>query len=655
MKTEKLFKRNSLQFKFIAANTLLIVMIVFGISFVFLINEFYHAKRQLRGEAFLIGKSLAQSSLPALLTSNPQLLSQAIQGYSNQPNIKSAYIVNSKGIIMAHTDSRYFGESLNPEELKKALSGNEPTFVEDLRSEVIRVTYPLSLADKKWGFVGVEYSAKPLKKQLTVMVTETIFITTLFIVFGFWLGSIFSNKITNPLSELSRAAQALQEGSFDIGMEEETPPTDEVAFLRSRFVQMARALKGNQEELKEKNLELEMLNKELGKRVQDATEELIKTTDYLSYILRSTDEGIITTDQQGRITMVNRAAHDLFGYSEDDLLKRPLAELFNDAQLAEGRIRNTISTGNINRFEADILGGTGTNRNAFSSIAALKDYRGDTLGVVAVVADLTEKKRYEEHLNRSAKLASIGELAAGLAHEINNILAVIHGFIDVLTRETEGQGQIGDDLKIMKREAGRGQEILKRLLTFARPAEPKMALNDLHEIIDSSLVLLQYEIKQNRVSVQKNYCGNMPPILSDGEQLKQVFMNIILNAAQMLPKGGNITISSRVTDDGYMEVELKDDGPGIRQEDLPRIFDPFFTTKAPGKGTGLGLAIAYRIVDSHGGWMSVASAPGEGASFTIRLPLERKQEPSPALKAHSGLSGEPLMDSGRPMEERGHA
>ena len=658
MKKQMIFRRNSLQFKFIAANTLLIVMIVFGISFVFLINEFYQAKKQLREEALLISESLAQSSLPAILTSNPQLLGQAIRSYGNHPNIKSAYIVNSKGIIMAHTDGKYFGESIDAGRLEKALMGDRPSFVEDLSAEIIRVSYPLSLAGKKWGFVGLEYSTKPLKKQLTVMLTETIFITTIFIVFGFWLGSIFSNRITQPLSELSRAAQALQEGTFDIDVEE-TAPTDEVGFLRSQFVQMAKALKQNQEELKEKNIELATLNRELEHRVQIATEELVKTSDYLSYILRSTEEGVMTTDKKGRITMANRAVHHLFGYTEDDLLENPLAELFADTQLAEEKILNTVSTGNIKRFEADIVNKDGIIRTASSSIAALKDHYGDTLGVVAVITDLTEKKSYEEHLHRSARLASVGELAAGLAHEINNILAVIQGFTEVLLREAEDHDQTANDLKIMKREAYRGQEILKRLLTFARPAEPHMTRNDLHEIIDNSLLLLQYEIKQSKVSVEKNYCRCMPPILSDSEQLKQVFMNIILNAAQAQPDGGSITILSRVADDGYAEVELKDNGPGIPAENLSKVFDPFFTTKAPGKGTGLGLSIAHRIVDNHGGWISITGVPNGGTAFTIRLPIDGKDgsedKPSRTPASHQTLSADRPGETKAHTEEEDHA
>jgi PAS domain S-box-containing protein len=357
--------------------------------------------------------------------------------------------------------------------------------------------------------------------------------------------------------------------------------------------------------------------------------------------------------------MANRAIQHLFSYTEDDLLEHPLAELFADSELVEEKIFSTVSTGNINRFEADIVNKEGTIRNASSSIAALKDHHGDTLGVVVVITDLTEKKRYEEHLHRSARLASVGELAAGLAHEINNILAVIQGFTEVLLREVEDHDQMANDLKIMKREAYRGQELLKRLLIFARPAEPHMTCNDLHEIIDNSLLLLQYEIKQNKVSIEKNYSPDMPLVLSDSEQLKQVFMNIVLNAAQEQPEGGNITISSRVTEDRYAEVELKDSGPGIPAADLSKVFDPFFTTKAPGKGTGLGLSIAHRIVDNHGGWISVSRVPSGGTVFTIRLPINGKSDiedtPSKATEDHHTSSGDWPVEERDRAKEKDHA
>ncbi|MDH7511459.1 MAG: cache domain-containing protein [Clostridiales bacterium] len=232
--------------------------------------------------------------------------------------------------------------------------------------------------------------------------------------------------------------------------------------------------------------------------------------------------------------------------------------------------------------------------------------------------ELTEM---QASLVQSEKLASLGKLAAGIAHEINNPLGGILIYSHLLLEESKANSNLAETLKKIIKETSRCKNIVKGLLEFARPKEPEMVLTDLNEVVNKALAIFERQALFQNITIEKDF-SDLPRIVADGPQLQQVFANIIINAAEAMNGNGLLAIKTLLdarTD--TLRIEFRDTGHGIKEEDLPRLFEPFFTTKEVGKGTGLGLAISYGIVQKHNGSIEVKSEVGRGSTFTVVLPL----------------------------------
>jgi len=235
--------------------------------------------------------------------------------------------------------------------------------------------------------------------------------------------------------------------------------------------------------------------------------------------------------------------------------------------------------------------------------------------------ELTEM---QTKLLQSEKLASLGKLAAGVAHEINNPLGAILIYSHLLLEETPKNTPAYENLRKIVKETSRCKDIVKGLLEFARPKEPEMSATDVNETVDRALAIMEKQALFQNIKINKEY-GQLPRIVADAAQLQQVFMNIILNAAEAMNGRGTLTITSSLDPKKeQIRIAFKDTGHGILPEDMPRLFEPFFTTKEVGKGTGLGLAISYSIIQKHKGTIEVSSQVGQGSTFTIILPLTKE-------------------------------
>lgn len=253
-----------------------------------------------------------------------------------------------------------------------------------------------------------------------------------------------------------------------------------------------------------------------------------------------------------------------------------------------------------------------------------------------ILDHVREISSLQQQLIQAEKLAGVGQLAGGVAHELNNPLGSILGFAQMLLADTPVDDPRKKDLERVERAAVRCKKIIDSLLSFSRQSRADFQQMSVHEAIEEPLNLCQYQMERAGVEVEKAFLSELPAIMGDPAQLQQVFMNLFLNALDAMPDGGRIKITTARERSGAQEVvtvSVSDTGCGIPPEILAKIFDPFFTTKDVGKGTGLGLSIVYGIIQRHGGTIEVKSRKGEGTEFIIRLPVARVEQPKEPVHA----------------------
>jgi signal transduction histidine kinase len=239
-----------------------------------------------------------------------------------------------------------------------------------------------------------------------------------------------------------------------------------------------------------------------------------------------------------------------------------------------------------------------------------------------LAAESAQRMSLEKHMAQAEKLAAIGELSAGVAHEINNPLGVILGYCQLLIRTETEESDRKEDLKTIEKHVKHCQRIVADLLSFSRSAGTEKTPCDIHDILDGVIEFIRKHTDLSRMDVVRNYDTGLPALPLNREKIRQVFINLVMNARYAMGEGGTLTLETRSTEDGERaEIRITDNGSGIAESDITRIFEPFFTTKPTGEGTGLGLSVTYGIVKEHGGDIIVESRLGEGSTFTIYLPV----------------------------------
>jgi PAS domain S-box-containing protein len=371
--------------------------------------------------------------------------------------------------------------------------------------------------------------------------------------------------------------------------------------------------------------------------------QLRKTNNFLNNIIQSSVDGIVVVDTRGNILIFNEGAERILGYRADELIGRPGALYrFYDSELAREMMRRMRSAdygppGKLDSCRISFSDNKGEEVPVNFS-AALIEEGGQEIGSVGIFSDLREHLRMRRELEEAqrqvvhaAKISSLGRLAAGVAHEINNPLAGVLIYADMLMKEIESQPQLRQDLEEIINQTLRCKQIVTRLLEFSRQSLGQRLPFHLAEIITQCVNLIKHQALFHDIQIVLDLDPDVPQIIGDPGELQQVFTNLILNAADAMHGKGRITISSQLHDETVL-VKVRDTGPGIPTDLMDKLFEPFFTTKPQGKGTGLGLSVVYGVVQRHGGSIDVESSPGDGATITIKLPLESPERLAPELE-----------------------
>jgi PAS domain S-box-containing protein len=371
-------------------------------------------------------------------------------------------------------------------------------------------------------------------------------------------------------------------------------------------------------------------NGRLYRQLRMKAEELDRMREFSDNILESLNDGLAVLNRDDRVVRWNRRLEELYGVRHEFAVGRRLDEIFEHSFYDTLRAARRESPEGAAVYRVPLVTRHESPRRLLVNLATtpLRDSDGAIAGTILVMEDISSRVQLEEQLQISEKMASLGLLAAGVAHEVNTPLTGISSYTQMLLQGASPEDPQTKVLEKIERQTFRAAKIVNGLLNLARPAQVDTGAVDVNAVINDVLSLLEHQLKTGSIQVRKELASSPPVVLGIEYKLQQVFLNLFLNARDAMPKGGWLSISTR---SGASEatIEIADTGSGIPADHLSRIYDPFFTTKDIGKGTGLGLSITYGIVQEHGGTITCESNVGQGTRFTLTLPLASARAESP--------------------------
>ncbi len=536
---------------------------------------------ELRERGQVISRNLAASSVESILTEDTVNLHRLIGNIKKTENdVKYIYITDEKGKVLAHTFDRGFPEEL----LIVHMDMNSTSHLLDTGDGYV-IDFSSPILGGRAGFIHVGMDETSMQEKITRTSYIIIALTLMAGALGILMAYIAGDYLTRPIRALVKGAEEVGKGN--LGYQIESGTTDETHILSEAFNQMSCNL-----------------NKSIS--------ELRTSKDRYKKLVDGISDAVILIDSQKKILSWNKAAQDIFGWSGAEVIGRKIDTLFY------------LPAGAVTSDNPEIQGGervfTKKNGKTFPGFVRNRPLQdNENTGNVVVISDVTGQKemvKLEKQLSQSEKLATIGKLAAGIAHEINNPLTSISLHTQIMLKKTWDEKTNGR-LNIINKEANRAARIVKELLEFARQSEPKLSSVNINNEIEKVLKILDPQLNGIRVTTDLK---PLPLILADGEQIQQVIMNMLTNSIQSITTAGEIIIETIAKPD-KVEISITDNGCGIPHDNIGRIFDPFFTTKRPGEGTGLGLSICYGIIKKHNGSIDVKSEVGAGTTFTIKLPV----------------------------------
>jgi len=628
----------SLQARFLF-ETALVLLLVMGAVFVVVERRQRAAiieEVQRRGE--VITGNLAAASSGPLLLYNFTALEQTVARVGAEADVAYAIVLDAEGTVAAHSrHPEQVGSPLRGAVHERAAGATTPLVqdtVEGSRGDPIYdFAVPILVGGQRWGTARIGLSRRSMEVAITKTRRELGALTLITLVLGGVAAGVVARRIARPVRKLAEGAAAISRGELDQRIE--PLDMDEIGQLAVAFNEMAG-------QLRRERAALEAAHGELRRQF----EELADLKGYTDSILGSVISGIVTLDLEGRVVTMNPAAELVTGLFAPEAAGRYSTEVFAHTPEVAGILMEAL----VNRASVANVSVTLRRRNGTSlavelSTVPLRGVEGKALGVVAVFRDVTLVRELEAQLRRSDRLAALGTMAAGLAHEIKNPLTSLRTFTGLVSRKFEDPRFRETFHKVVPRELERINGIVEHLLQLARPARLRFEPVRLSVLLERILDLYANQIEANEITIVREYARDLPAVQADSEHLYQALVNLVANALEAMGTGGRLTLRAgwsdewdavapppRVSVKRPAKVEIEDTGVGILASEADKVFNPFFTTK--GQGTGLGLALAHKIVEEHGGTITFRSAPGRGTIFSVLLPLSADPRVGPAGAEH---------------------
>ncbi len=577
---------------------------------------------QRRGES--IARNLAALSTGSLLLYNFTALEQNVARVAGEADVVYAIILDAEGKVAAHSrHPELAGVALRAPVDELAAKTDtfliQETVLRDTGESTYDFVVPVTIDRQRWGTVRIGLSKRWMEAAISQTRWDLGAVTLVTLVLGGVVAALVAARIARPVRELAEGAAAISRG--ELNQQIVPSRSDEIGQLAIAFNHMA-------SQLFQQRTALETAHADLRRHF----EELADLKSYTDSILESLTSGIITLDLDGRVVTMNPAAELLTGLFAAEATGRYCTEVFSHSPEVVELLMETLASRTVVASTSLMLRRrNGTSLAIELSTAPLGEAGGKDLGAVGVFKDVTVVHELEAQLRRSDRLAALGTLAAGLAHEIKNPLTSLRTFTRLVSRRFNDQRFRQTFERVVPRELERINGIVERLLELARPRRLSLKPVQLPVLLGRVVELYANQIETKQIIVLHEYARDLPTIQGDGEHLYQAFLNLVTNALEAMGTGGRLTLragwsedrdwlsSSRRAPKRSVKVEIEDTGTGIPPAEADKIFNPFFTTKEG--GTGLGLALAHKIIEDHDGSVTFRSSPGAGTTFRLLLPV----------------------------------
>lgn len=588
----------------------------------------------------VLARDLAAISQAPLMLYNFTALEQNVARLAAEDDVQYAIILDSEGRVAAHSARLERVGLVLPGEIDRRAAETTGPLKQETVTRSGQAIYdfavPVIVHERKWGTVRVGLSKQRMEALISRTRWELGGLTLLTLLVGGLAAALVARRISRPVRQLAEGAAAISRGELDQRIEPATD--DEIGRLAVAFNDMATDLR------RQRNA-LEDANAELCRRL----EELADLKTYTDNVLASLTSGIVTVDLEGRVVTLNPAAELMTGFFAGEVTGRYCTEVFaHSPELGEILMETLAARAAMPALATTLRRRNGRMLPVEISAAPLRAGESKDLGVIAVLRDLTVVRDLERRLRRSDRLAALGSLAAGLAHEIKNPLTSLLTFSRHLTRRFDDEQFRAKFQAVVPRELERINGIVEQLLELARPRRLNFVAMRLSPLLERAVDLYAQELETAGVDVTRQHAHDLPVLWADPEALYQALVNLIRNALDAMPSGGRLLVRSGWSDASHLTrpgprgssggrrvcIEIQDSGIGIPADEADRVFNPFFTTKDG--GTGLGLALTHKIVEGHGGSIDFRPVPGGGTVFRIVLPL------FPESAVESGGDGDDL-------------
>ncbi len=607
-------KYTSLRFKLLVTN--IAIILTLGVLIITLIKTVYskHLLNQLQKRGLYITNHLAKEVIDGILIRDNLILDALIvDALEGNNDIEYIFVLNEREEVLAHTFENGF-----PIDLKKVgIIGESKKVKGETISISGKLVYNIAMPilSGEIGMISIGFLKEPILKDVNYMIGMIIGILITMLIVAAICICTFSNLIVKPILTLTKAVELI--GSGEQTDKIQVKSNDEIGELASAFNQMVKDL-------------------------VESHKALVNAKNYTEDIITNLSDALIVVDSEDKVVTINPATAELLGYNENEFSGKPLATIFAEENIFDGRkLKEIVEKKEVRNYELNCKAKDGRKIPVLFSAGLIKDSGGNITRIVCVVKDISELKQAQverknayqkleqtqHELIQSNKMAVMGQLTAGISHELNQPLTGIKGFAQAGMMDMQEDNPLRDDLNMIVTQADRMDKIIQNVRLFGRKSEIKMKEININKPLEDSLMLLTEQFRVHSISLKKSLAEDLPKIQGDSNQLQQIFINLIINARDAIdslnnPDGGTLSIKTALTEDKQdIEIIFEDTGCGIPKEQLEHIFNPFFTTKSPNGGMGLGLSIVYRIIENHKGKIEVESEEGKGTTFKITLPV----------------------------------